>query len=107
MAAIRPVGARLPPPSGARGVRAPGAGGNTNPFPPDIPDSALGKRKEGFIGGPGKPINWPDIMPMWFHYKNPVSGRVPELYWPICGTCEVRPDTSMDQHGYTLPVPWQ
>ena len=27
-------------------------------------------------------IVWPGILPMWFHYKNPVSGRVPENYWP-------------------------
>jgi len=95
--------ARLPPPQ-PRGIRAPGSGGNTNPFPPDIPETALGKRKEGFIGGIGTPVNWPGIMPMWFHYKNPVSGRVPELHWPICGTCEIAPETSMDRHGYMLPA---
>lgn len=25
---------------------------------------------------------FPSIGPMWFHYRNPVSGRVPENYWP-------------------------
>jgi hypothetical protein len=72
-------------------------------YPPDISLTALGKRMESFAGGPGQAIRWPGILPMWFHYKNPVSGRVPELYWPNCGTCEYAPDTSMDKHGYLLP----
>ena len=33
-------------------------------------------------------IVWPDIKPMWFSYKNPVSGRVPPLYCPDLETCE-------------------
>ena len=32
---------------------------------------------------------------MWFHYKNPVSGRVPENYWPDCVPCTQCP---RDQH---------
>jgi hypothetical protein len=31
---------------------------------------------------------WPDIKPMWFAYKNPVSGRLPPLYCPNLKTCE-------------------
>jgi hypothetical protein len=72
-------------------------------YPPDIPLSKLGERMQGFVGGTGDPIRWPGILIMWFHYKNPVSGRVPEHYWPNCGTCEYAPDTSMEKHGYTLP----
>jgi hypothetical protein len=72
-------------------------------YPPDITLVALGKRMEGFAGGPGQAIRWPGILPMWFHYKNPVSGRVPERYWPNCGTCEYAPETSMDKHGYLMP----
>lgn len=72
-------------------------------YPPDIPLSVLGKRMEGFVGGTGEAIRWPGLLPMWFHYKNPVSGRQPPLYWPNCGTCEHTPDTSMDRHGYLLP----
>jgi hypothetical protein len=60
---------------------------------------------EGFQGGTGTTIRWPGILPMWFHYKNPVSGRMPALYWPNCGTCEYAPQTSMDKWGYTLPEP--
>ena len=33
-------------------------------------------------------IVWPDIKPMWFSYRNPVSGRVPPLYCPDLKTCE-------------------
>jgi hypothetical protein len=40
---------------------------------------------------------------MWFHYRNPVSGRVPEHYWPDCVTCVYAPNTSMKNHGYLLP----
>ncbi len=86
---------------GASAAPAPVPGGVA--YPPDITLTALGRRMEGFAGGPGQAIRWPGILPMWFHYKNPVSGRVPELYWPNCGTCEFAPETSMDKHGYLLP----
>jgi hypothetical protein len=82
-------------------ARAPAPAGVA--YPPDITLTALGKRMEGFAGGPGEAIRWPGILPMWFHYKNPVSGRVPELYWPNCGSCEYAPQTSMDKWGYLLP----
>jgi len=74
-------------------------------YPPDIPLSALGERQRGFIGGTGSPIAWPSILPMWFHYRNPVSGRIPENFWPDCVTCTYAPGTSMKNHGYMLP-PW-
>jgi hypothetical protein len=72
-------------------------------YPPNIPQAVLGKRMEGFVGGTGEPVRWPGILNMWFHYKNPVSGRVPEHYWPDCGTCVYAPYLSMDKYGYTLP----
>ena len=72
-------------------------------YPPDIPQSLLGKRMEGFVGGTGQEIRWPGLLNMWFHYKNPVSGRVPEFYWPDCGVCEYAPYLSMDKYGYILP----
>ena len=56
-------------------------------FPPDIPISALGKRGEGFARGLPNYISWPQIKPMWFHYRNPVSGRVPPNYCPDITTC--------------------
>ena len=55
----------------------------------------LGERERGFRGGTGETIIWPGILPMWFHYKNPVSGRVPENYWPDCVPCVA---VSGDQH---------
>jgi hypothetical protein len=72
-------------------------------YPSDLSITALGKREEGFRGGTGKAIPWPGILPMWFHYRNPVSGRVPELYWPDCVPCELKPELSMTRHGYEMP----
>ena len=72
-------------------------------YPPDIPLTKLGERERGFRGGVGDEISWPGIVPMWFHYKNPVSGRVPERYWPDCVPCVQFPETSMKNHGYLLP----
>jgi hypothetical protein len=63
----------------------------------------IGKREEGFSGGVGKTLQWPSIMPMWFAYKNPVSGRVPELYQPDCVPCGVKPDLRLTANGYQEP----
>jgi hypothetical protein len=98
-AAPRPAAPAISPAGGA----APAAPAAGVAYPPDIPLIALGKRMEGFAGGPGQAVRWPGLLPMWFHYRNPVSGRVPLLYWPNCGTCEFAPDTSMDRHGYLMP----
>jgi hypothetical protein len=47
-------------------------------FPPDIPWSLFaGFRLKGM-----RENNWPDIKPMWFSYRNPVSGRYPANYCP-------------------------
>ena len=35
--------------------------------------------------------------------RHPVSGRVPEHFWPDCVTCAFAPETSMKNHGYLLP----
>jgi hypothetical protein len=80
-----------------------GAGASSTGYPPDIPLTVLGERQKGFQGGTGDPIVWPSILPMWFHYRNPVSGRIPEHYWPDCVTCIYAPNTSMKNHGYLLP----
>ncbi|MEI9852152.1 MAG: nuclear transport factor 2 family protein [Sphingomonas sp.] len=70
---------------------------------PDVPYADLGRRLEHFRGGTGKGIEWPGILPMWFSYRNPVSGRVPGNYMPDCVPCDVRPDLSMTRHGYLMP----
>jgi hypothetical protein len=72
-------------------------------YPPDIPLTDLGRRQEGFRGGTGTPLRWPAILPMWFHYRNPVSGRAPERFWPDCVPCERAPETRMTEHGYQRP----
>jgi hypothetical protein len=78
-------------------------GATSSDYPPDIPLADLGEREVGFRGGPGTVLAWPSILPMWFHYRNPVSGRVPELYWPDCVPCVQYPETSMVNHGWQLP----
>lgn len=72
-------------------------------YPPDVLLTDLGVRQEGFLGGPGTPILWPSILPMWWDYRNPVTGRVPDKYWADCIPCVMRPDASMAAHGYQLP----
>jgi len=70
---------------------------------PDILMTEMGRRAEGFRGGTGETIEWPGILPMWFHYRNPVSGREPPYYWPDCVPCELRPESQMTRHGYLMP----
>ncbi|HEY8508174.1 MAG TPA: nuclear transport factor 2 family protein, partial [Steroidobacteraceae bacterium] len=88
----RPEGAPPPPPSPL-----------VTKYPPDILMTELGRRAGHFRGGTGETIEWPGILPMWFNYRNPVSGRVPEHYWPDCVPCELRPELSMTRHGYLMP----
>ena len=76
------------------------SGGN---FPPDIPLTSLGKREEHFRGGTGVTKEWPSILPMWFQYTNPVSGRVPELFQGPCVPCAVRPELRLEANGYQKP----
>jgi hypothetical protein len=72
-------------------------------LPPDILMTQLGRRAEHFRGGTGETIAWPGILPMWFHYKNPVSGRVPELYWPDSVPGLLLPEARLINHGYQMP----
>lgn len=88
----------VPPPPGTAPRALPG--GN---FPPDIPLKALGRREEHLRGGTGEPWEWPKILPMWFNYTNPVSGRVPEFYQKDCGPCEIRPDLGLAVNGWPQP----
>jgi hypothetical protein len=72
-------------------------------LPPDILMTALGKRAEHFRGGTGGPWAWPQILPMWFNYKNPVSGRVPEFYWPDSVPSLLLPQSRLIANGYQQP----
>lgn len=56
-------------------------------YPPDIPLSAMPVRQGAFTVGDDF-VHFPEVKPMWFHYPNPVSGRLPEHYCPDLRTCE-------------------
>jgi hypothetical protein len=86
-----------PPP---RPAGAPARAGNANV---DIPLTVLGEREEHFSGGTGAPRQWPSILPMWFSYTNPVSGRVPPRYQPDCVPCALRPELRLERNGYQEP----
>ena len=69
-------------------------------LPPDHPESAMPLRYHSWL--PGDVFTWPNIKPMWFHYKNPVSDRVPANYCPNMKTCE----KDLEASGYkALPPP--
>jgi len=68
-------------------------------FPPDVPRTSLPLRHHGSL--PGDTIVWPEIKPMWFAYKNPVSGRLPPLYCPDLKTCEK--DLEANDHNNRRP----
>jgi len=55
-------------------------------FPPDANILDMGLRAVGFAPN-HEFVDFPDVKPMWFHYKNPVSGRVPPNYCPDHSTC--------------------
>lgn len=54
--------------------------------PPDVNILDMGLRAVGFAPN-YEFVDFPDVKPMWFHYKNPVSGRVPPNYCPDHSTC--------------------
>jgi hypothetical protein len=89
--------AKDPAPGAPHRIRG---GGNADV---DIPLTALGRREIHFPGGTGEPLQWPSILPMWFTYTNPVSGRVPEYHHPDCVPCVLRPELRLDRNGYQEP----
>lgn len=88
---------RRPPAATDGKAKAAAKGGGTNV---DVTLVSIGKREEHFSGGPGETYQWPTIMPMWFTYTNPVSGRVPELHQPDCVPCGLHPELRLDRNGY-------
>ncbi len=66
------------------GMPAPQSGiTNTIDFPPDIPRTVF----DTYRWKDMQATNWPDIKPMWFAYRNPVSGRTPPNYCADILTC--------------------
>ncbi|TPX14607.1 uncharacterized protein E0L32_005299 [Thyridium curvatum] len=72
-------------------------------YPPDLTLPEVGDREASFRGGSDRPIEWPEIQRMWFQYRNPVSGRMPEYYWPGCVPCRARPEWALEANGYQEP----
>lgn len=73
-------------------------------FPPDVTLVEVGDRESTFRGGSGRYLEWPEIQRMWFAYRNPVSGRLPEFYWPGCVPCQARREWSLLANGYQEPA---
>lgn len=90
------------PPQGATSILV----RDDSDFKPDVPMKALGKRVEHIRGGTGETWQWPTIQPMWFEYKNPVSGRLPENYQEDCMPCGAAPQLRLDRNGYQQPPVW-
>jgi hypothetical protein len=95
-------------PAGGTPAAGPARGGTPAAAPAanagvDVTLVQIGKREEHFQGGPGEQYQWPTIMPMWFSYTNPVSGRVPELFQRDCVPCTLRPDLRLPANGYQEP----
>jgi hypothetical protein len=104
--ATPPVPRAAPPPAPARSNQPQRFFGAAlvAKYAPDIPITVLGERQEHFRGGTGEPWEWPAILPMWWGYRNPVSGRKPDLFLTDCVPCDYAPDQSMTRHGYMLPA---
>ncbi|KAK0634181.1 hypothetical protein B0T14DRAFT_392476, partial [Immersiella caudata] len=85
----------------------PGPRDLTRQYPPDLVLTAMGERERGFQGGTGRFTAWPDILKMWFMYRNLVSGREPKSendgYWPGCVPCQHRPEWAMEKFGWQEP----
>lgn len=65
-----------------------------------LSDPRFGEREVGLDGGKPPLTLWPNIRRMWWGFKNPVSGRVPEWYSPGCVPCKVRPDWALETNRY-------
>jgi hypothetical protein len=75
----------------------------TKKFLPDLYLKDVGDRESTFGGGSGRLLQCPDIQRMWFQYRNAVSGREPEFYWPGCVPCQVRKDWSLEENRWQEP----
>jgi hypothetical protein len=75
--------------SGEESARGRGAGGRGATvygrgieMAPDLPTAVMSEfRRKDFN------VQYPAVKPMWFHYRNPVSGRTPPNYCPDIKSC--------------------
>jgi hypothetical protein len=73
-------------------------------YPPDLSLKDLGSpREDGFMGGSGRYVQWPEIQRMWWPYRNLVSGRTPEWFWPGCVPCQMKMEWNLTSNGYLEP----
>ncbi|KAK4161395.1 hypothetical protein QBC43DRAFT_323942 [Cladorrhinum sp. PSN259] len=73
-------------------------------YPPDLLLTEMGDPREtGFMGGSGRYTSWPEIQRMWFAYRNPGTGSVPDSYWPGCVPCQHRLAWNLTQNGWQEP----
>jgi SnoaL-like domain len=72
-------------------------------YPPDLLLTDVAEREEGFVGGTGKTVAWPDIHRMWWGYRNLVTGRVPDGLWEGCVPCRKEPTWNLTSNGYEEP----
>ena len=88
----------------AKNATNPGERDLVKQYRPDLLLTEMGSPREtGFQGGVGRFTTWPEIQRMWFAYRNPVSGRVPESYWPGCVPCHHKPAWNLASNGYQEP----
>lgn len=71
-------------------------------YPPDVDILDMGLRGVGFAPNL-EFVDFPAIKPMWFHYANPVSGRLPPNYCPDQSTCYQKQPLFRDQEPTTGP----
>lgn len=71
-------------------------------YPPDVNILDMGLRAVGFAPN-YEFIDFPDVKPMWFHYRNPVSGRLPPNYCPDHSTCYQPKPLFVDQEPTPAP----
>ena len=88
----------------------PDGGDHSNPTAPDVFLQEIRYREDGFSGGTGSSMPWPQILPVWFNYRNPVSGVVPvdpisgkPRYWPGSVIKENKPESTLEANGYQEP----
>jgi hypothetical protein len=73
-------------------------------YPPDLLLTDMGGgREDGFLGGTGTVVKWPEIHKMRWSYRNLVSGRTPDGFWEGCVPCRKETTCSLGSNGWQEP----